>query len=469
MKYFIFIFFLTLIQCGVQTPSSLQQVADKAGQKTLFQRDSEGNILPSSKKYLSTKDFRQLFVRKYGIKNAKKSLIITHGVLEHGGRYQNVVNHFAPLGYQIYSYDLRGHGHSCGKRAYVEKFDSYLQDLDQMVNHVIKQNPDQEIYLVGHSMGGLITFLYSLNFEMASNIAGVILSSPALNVDAPIVKNFFGTMLNNRFTGTLTIDTGITSEQLTDDVLEIAKHKSDSLVIPEITIHLAREMLMASYFTPVLWSDWTLPIMMIQAEGDTIVDMTTNTVEFAKLPKKVPQTIINYQNAKHELFNAPQPLRNRVFRDIQHFINTKKKLPELLEENLDVDELTNQAKTIGLNPFTSDECSSFPEGTLKDPKRWSHCCVEHDIAYWVGGTFDERKAADKKLQYCVDSVDLPSTAFSMYWGVRVGGTPHLNTPWKWGYGWDSNRGYQKVTDEEAALARQLFKAHQQVKQSLVTP
>ncbi|MCK4681802.1 alpha/beta hydrolase, partial [Candidatus Bipolaricaulota bacterium] len=39
-------------------------------------------------------------------------LLIVHGLAEHSGRYMNVVDHFIPLGYAVYSIDHLGHGKS---------------------------------------------------------------------------------------------------------------------------------------------------------------------------------------------------------------------------------------------------------------------------------------------------------------------------------------------------------------------
>lgn len=102
----------------------------------------------------------------------------------------------------------------------------------------------------------------------------------------------------------------------------------------------------------------------------------------------------------------------------------------------------------GLEPFVSDGCSRFPDGTWFDRELWLDCCVEHDRAYWLGGTYGERLAADKKLRDCVARVGEPIIAELMLGGVRAGGTPFLPTPYRWGYGWPFPRGYSELTDEE---------------------
>ena len=101
-----------------------------------------------------------------------------------------------------------------------------------------------------------------------------------------------------------------------------------------------------------------------------------------------------------------------------------------------------------LKPLTIDGCSVFPEGTFEHRSLWANCCIKHDIAYWQGGTCDERHQADKALKECVAKVGEPEIAKLMLAGVRVGGSPYLPTSYRWGYGWPYLRGYKELTEEE---------------------
>ena len=101
-----------------------------------------------------------------------------------------------------------------------------------------------------------------------------------------------------------------------------------------------------------------------------------------------------------------------------------------------------------LQPFTSDGCSSFPDGTLAQKELWLSCCTEHDYAYWKGGTFQERLESDRALELCVAEVGEPAIALLMLAGVRVGGTPYLPTKFRWGYGWPYPRFYGELTRAE---------------------
>lgn len=112
-----------------------------------------------------------------------------------------------------------------------------------------------------------------------------------------------------------------------------------------------------------------------------------------------------------------------------------------------------------LRPFTTDGCSVFPNGLPNHRDLWLRCCTEHDRAYWLGGTYAERRAADEQLRHCVSRTGEPAIAEIMLRGVRVGGSPWWPTSFRWGYGWPWGRGYQAITPEERALAEKLLKAH----------
>lgn len=81
--------------------------------------------------------------------------------------------------------------------------------------------------------------------------------------------------------------------------------------------------------------------------------------------------------------------------------------------------------------FQSDGCSLFPDGDYFD------CCVEHDKAYYFGGSWKQRWRADKKLYKCVAAkkgFKYKLLAPVMWAGVRIGGVPWLPTSFRWGFG-----------------------------------
>jgi tyrosine-protein phosphatase SIW14 len=107
------------------------------------------------------------------------------------------------------------------------------------------------------------------------------------------------------------------------------------------------------------------------------------------------------------------------------------------------------APAADLRPFSSDGCSLFPDGTIRDRTKWCDCCLSHDIAYWQGGSTDERKKADEALRKCVhERTGDKNLAETMYLGVRAGGHPAFPAWYRWAYGWSYGRGYRPLSDKE---------------------
>ena len=128
--------------------------------------------------------------------DVKAVLLVVHGLAEHSGRYMNVVNHFVPLGYAVYGLDHIGHGKSDGQRVYVERFADYTDTLKLYFELVRQEQPGKPIFLVGHSMGGLIDAVYLL--EHQDELAGAVLSGPLVKMSDDIspLTVFMGKLLS---------------------------------------------------------------------------------------------------------------------------------------------------------------------------------------------------------------------------------------------------------------------------------
>jgi len=113
-----------------------------------------------------------------------------------------------------------------------------------------------------------------------------------------------------------------------------------------------------------------------------------------------------------------------------------------------------------VQPFATDGCSLFPDRSLIDKSDWCSCCLAHDLAYWRGGTADERLKADQDLKSCVFAASGDSKlADLMLAGVRAGGGPYFFTPYRWGYGWPFGRLYEPLSaaeDAQVSSLRELY-------------
>lgn len=114
------------------------------------------------------------------VTNMKGVVVLVHGLAEHLGRYNEVAEALNEAGYGAYRIDHKGHGRTAianDDAGIVNAYSEYYQDLDLLVNKAISENPGKPIYMLGHSMGGLIASMYGVTYT--SKLDGQILSGAA--------------------------------------------------------------------------------------------------------------------------------------------------------------------------------------------------------------------------------------------------------------------------------------------------
>lgn len=105
-------------------------------------------------------------------------LLVSHGLGEHSARYRSLARYFVGHGYALAALDHNGHGYSEGIPGFVAAFDDYVADLARFHAILVQRYPDVPVFLLGHSMGGLIGGCYLLGAQ--DRFRGVILSGVAI-------------------------------------------------------------------------------------------------------------------------------------------------------------------------------------------------------------------------------------------------------------------------------------------------
>ncbi|AMC94341.1 hypothetical protein AOC36_10260 [Erysipelothrix larvae] len=111
---------------------------------------------------LQTHDGFQLFGQYSPIDNAKGTLVFSHGFVEYSAHYSRIAKLFNDHGYNLLKYDIRGHGRSSAPLDSVTSYTIFADDLSAMVHWAKQQAPDLPVFVMGFSLGGMITALYSL-------------------------------------------------------------------------------------------------------------------------------------------------------------------------------------------------------------------------------------------------------------------------------------------------------------------
>jgi alpha-beta hydrolase superfamily lysophospholipase len=110
-------------------------------------------------------------------------MLLIHGFNSHSGYFSWAAERFAADGFAVYALDHRGRGKSEGERFYVNKFSDWLDDVDTLADIARSQTPGVPVYILGHSVGGVIASSYT--FEHQDEIAGLISESFAFDVGFP--------------------------------------------------------------------------------------------------------------------------------------------------------------------------------------------------------------------------------------------------------------------------------------------
>ena len=110
-------------------------------------------------------------------------VVIVPGFNSHSGQYLWVGEQFAAKDLAAYAIDLRGRGRSEGERYYVEKMEDYTEDVATLVRTAKSENPGLPVFLLGHSAGGVVSCIYTLDHQ--SEIDGLVCESFAYDLPVP--------------------------------------------------------------------------------------------------------------------------------------------------------------------------------------------------------------------------------------------------------------------------------------------
>jgi alpha-beta hydrolase superfamily lysophospholipase len=151
------------------------------------------SIATSHQFQFTSKDGLQIACARWNNRKPPRGVIqIAHGMGEHIGRYHGLIETLVDAGLVVYGNDHRGHGHTLAPP--IQKgdfgpggFGLLVEDMFRLSAIAKRENPDQPVILLGHSMGSFAAQEYAL--EHSDWIDGLALSgSGALDGLAQLAK-----------------------------------------------------------------------------------------------------------------------------------------------------------------------------------------------------------------------------------------------------------------------------------------
>lgn len=248
---------------------------------------------------------------------ARGLIVVTHGHGEHLGRYHHTAQALCQAGYVVYTYDLRGHGRSEGKRGHSPTFLTYLDDLKQVADRATRENPRLPLWLTGHSLGGLITLTYAL--RRLPKAAGVVVTGPLLRVKflPPAWKVLMARVLASVLPS-LTLPTGLdVSVPMSHDEALLKSFPDPELPHARMSLRVGNDILNISADTLARAPELKLPLLLLHGEADGAADPQA-TREFYEHAGSQDKSLKLYPGLYHEILNETE--RGQVMADILEWL-----------------------------------------------------------------------------------------------------------------------------------------------------
>jgi alpha-beta hydrolase superfamily lysophospholipase len=225
-------------------------------------------------------------------------VLFLHGIGMHGAPYAAIAAGFTSHGIVLVAPDLRGHGQSEGTRGILVEPHVLRADVGAVYEAIEKRYPDAGVVLVGDSMGGLLAADYAWRGER--RLAGVALLVPAFGVyEGLLERNLLGLgeVLTSRRVALGTPDQihGCTRNP------DFARARlADALALNEVRLSYVMNIGRMQREWPRAAAEMTLPLYVIVAGNDRIVDNKATKKVFDRAATPAPEKISrNYKDASH--------------------------------------------------------------------------------------------------------------------------------------------------------------------------
>jgi alpha-beta hydrolase superfamily lysophospholipase len=249
---------------------------------------------------------------------ARAVVVLVHGLGEHSGRYDHVVARLLGEGYAVHTLDHRGHGRSDGSRAFIEDMDNAVADVDTLVDRAVAAQPGVPMFMLGHSMGGLISLRYALAHQ--DRLAGLILSAALAQLDAvPKPLELVGRALSviAPRAPLIAIDPALVSR----DPAVVQAYRSDPLVHHgKVPARTAVQLADAVERFPSTVGAITVPTLILYGTADGLCP-PAGSVMLDERIGAADKTVHAYDGLFHEILNEPE--RETVLGDIVDWLATR--------------------------------------------------------------------------------------------------------------------------------------------------
>jgi lysophospholipase len=269
-----------------------------------------GSEIHYGRGHVITRDQLDIVWQAWTPETAKGVIVIIHGLSEHSGRYQETAEALSSEGWAVYSGDLRAHGLSSDPpkagRVHVDRFEDYFHDVEAFINLARSKHRGLPLFILGHSMGGLISIRYVL--EYPEGIAGAVISSPLLGTHPefkpPLALRLLVKLLS-AITPRALFKSDLDTEAISRDPDVVKAYIDDPLVTSKVSARWYNEAMKsvkkAHKNAPAL----RIPMLLMQSGSDRLVDPDATRIWAEATPDGRVEFVL-WEGLYHEMFNEPE-------------------------------------------------------------------------------------------------------------------------------------------------------------------
>jgi alpha-beta hydrolase superfamily lysophospholipase len=260
----------------------------------------------------------KLFVRSWRPSGATRAVVaIVHGFNSHSGYYTWVAEQLTANGLAVYAVDLRGRGQSDGERFYIDSMDEYVADVVKLVTLAKSREPGLPVYLLGHSAGGVVSCVYTLEYQ--TELAGLICESFAFQVPAPDFALAVLKGLSHVAPHAHVLK--LHNEDFSRDLKVVDFMSSDPLIAHEVQpTKTVAAMVRADERLKEELALIQLPVLILHGTSDKATKPSGSQL-FYDTASSADKTLKLYEGHFHDLLNDLE--REDVMADIQAWLNAR--------------------------------------------------------------------------------------------------------------------------------------------------
>jgi acylglycerol lipase len=239
-------------------------------------------------------------------------VVLVHGLGEHSGRYEHVAQRLVAEGCAVHALDHRGHGHSQGPRALIDRVSHAVSDLDGHVDAAIEHERADGIpvLMVAHSMGAMLALRYALAHQ--DRLDGLALSGALASVQAPALLRLVGRAISAVAPKVPLI--ALDSSLVSRDPAVVADYRADPLVHHgRIPARTAAEIADTTDALQEQVPAITVPTLIMYGTEDGLC-APSGSVMLGERIGAGDKTVLAYDGLYHEIFNEPE--RETVLNDL---------------------------------------------------------------------------------------------------------------------------------------------------------